>query len=344
MADGKLSVPPIIDSHSHLYSQSYMDLLRSRTALPRIDDRAGSSYFVIFPEEERNGGRLMEAPMWSLEEKLAAMDRGGFERSVVSLGNPWLDPIEGAESVDWAHRINAEFASFEARSGGRIHGLGVLPNARPEAAAEIVRELADTDGLYGVISGCRICGLTFDAPELEPVWDALSATGLPIFVHPHYAVAIDQLGGFGTILPLGIGFPIETSIAVARLILSGGLERHPGIRLLVAHAGGVLPYLAARLDVSWRGDEEAKKLLTVAPSEALSGVWLDSVVYHRRGLRAAEDLVGKDRILFGTDHPFFKDRPKDIYATVAEAFADDPSLLDAISGRNAISFFGLPDN
>jgi aminocarboxymuconate-semialdehyde decarboxylase len=335
-------VPPIIDSHSHLYSQSYMDLLRSRTVLPRIDDRDGATYFVIFPEEERNGGRLMEAPMWSLEEKLAAMDRGGFERSVVSLGNPWLDPIEGAESTDCAHRINAEFASFEAKTGGRIHGLGVLPNAQPEAAAEIVQKIAETDGLYGVITGCKICRLTFDAPELEPVWAALSETGLPIFVHPHYAVAIDQLGGFGTILPLGIGFPVETSIAVARLILAGVLGHYPGIKLLVAHAGGVLPYLAARLDVSWRGDDEAQKRLTVAPSEALSGVWLDSVVYHRRGLRAAEDLVGKDRILFGTDHPFFKDSPEDIYATVAEAFAGNPSVLDAIAGRNAISFFGLP--
>ncbi len=333
---------PTINSHSHLYSQSYMDLLRSRTALPRIDERDGASYFVIFPEEEQNGGRLMEAPMWSLEEKLAAMDRGGFDRSVVSLGNPWLDPVEGAESIDWANRINAEFASFEARTGGRIHGLGVLPNAQPEAAARIARDVADSDGLYGIITGCRICGLAFDAPELEPVWAELSRTGLPVFVHPHYAVAIDQLGGFGTILPLGIGFPVETSIAVSRLILSGVLQRHPGLKLLVAHGGGVLPYLAARLDASWRGDDEAQKRLTIPPSEALSALWLDSVLYHRRALDAAADLVGKHRLLFGTDHPFFKDRPKDIFATVAEAFADDPELLDAVAGQNAISFFGLP--
>jgi aminocarboxymuconate-semialdehyde decarboxylase len=332
-----------IDSHSHLYSQSYMELLRSRTGRPRIDQRDGSFYFVIFPEEEHNGGRLMEAPMWSLEEKLAAMDRGGFGRSVVSLGNPWLDPVEGLESIDWAHRINADFASFEARTGGRIHGLGVLPNAAPEAAARVVRDIADTDGLYGVITGCKICGLPFDDPELEPVWAELSQTGLPTFVHPHYAVAIDQLGGFGTILPLGIGFPVETSIAVSRLILSGVLQRHAGIRLLVAHGGGVLPYLAARLDVSWRGDDEAQKRLTIAPSEALSGLWLDSVVYHRRALHAAADLVGKDRLLFGTDHPFFKDEPRDIFATVAEAFAEEPHHLDAVAGKNAMSFFGLPD-
>ena len=260
--------------------------------------------------------------------------------------SPWATPgstpSRDLNSIDWANRINADFASFEARTGGRVHGLGILPNADPDAAASAVQDIAVTNGLYGVITGCRICGRVFDAPDLEPVWAALSQTRLPIFVHPHYAVAIDQLGGFGTILPLGIGFPVETSIAVARLILSGVLERHPGIRLLVAHGGGVLPYLAARLDASWRGDDQAQKRLTIPPSEALSAVWLDSVVYHRRALCAALDLVGKDRLLFGTDHPFFKDSPRDIFATVAEAFGDDLPLRDAVAGQNAISFFGLP--
>ncbi len=332
----------IVDCHSHIYSQSYMDLLRARTTLPRIDDRDGASYFVIFPDEEENGGRLMEAPMWSIEEKLAAMDRGGFDRSVVSLGNPWLAPIKGPESVDWAHRINADFAAFEAATGGRIFGLGVLPNATPDAAASVAKEIAATDGLYGMITGCTICGLTFDSPDLEPVWAELARTGLPVFVHPHNAVAIDQLGGYGTILPLGIGFPVETSIAVARLILSGTTHRYRGLRLLVAHGGGVLPYLAARLDVSWRGDEEVQKRLTIPPSEALSGLWLDSVVYHKRALDAALDLVGKDRLLFGTDHPFFKDDPKEILATVTDAYADDPSCRDGVAGGNAAAFFRLP--
>lgn len=332
----------IVDCHSHLYSQSYMELLRSRSERPRVEARDGAAYFVIFPEEEQSGGRLMEAPMWSVEEKLAAMDRGGFERSVVSLGNPWLDPVRGPQSVDWAERINAEFAGLERTSGGRLFGLGVLPNADTRAIVATIKEIAETDGLYGIISGCRIGERSFDDPELEPVWAELSRTGLPIFVHPHYAVALDQLGGFGTVLPLGIGFPVETSIAVARLVLSGVTQRHPGIKLLVAHAGGVLPYLAARLDISWRGDDEVRKRLSVPPSEALAGLWLDSVVYHRRALAAAADLVGQDRILFGTDHPFFKESPKDILATVVEAFPKQRAFTDAVVGENAVSFFGLP--
>jgi predicted TIM-barrel fold metal-dependent hydrolase len=332
----------VIDSHSHLYSTTYLELLKSRTGLPRIDERDGASYFVIFPDEERTGGRIVEAPMWSMDEKLAAMDRGGFTHAVVSLGNPWLDPVIGAVSIDWARRINTEFAAFENQTEGRVFGLGVLPNAGPAEAAEFVVDIAKTDGLYGIITGCRICGLAFDDPHLEPLWNTLSETGLPIFVHPHNAVAIDQLGGFGTVLPLGIGFPVETSIAVARFILSAVPQRHPGIRMLVAHAGGVLPYLAARLDVCWRGDEEARKRLAQPPSEAIAELWMDSVIYHRRGLNTAVEMVGPDRLLFGTDHPFFKDSPDDIFATVAGAFSHDQLISEAVSGKNAISFFNLP--
>ncbi len=332
----------IIDAHTHLYTKPYIDLLKSRETIPRIEERDGALYFIIFPEEERTGGRVMEPRMWSVDEKFAFMDAGGFDRSIVSLGNPWLDPIEGPESVEWADRINADLAALEQKSAGGLHALGVLPNADPESAAAVAETIAKTDGLYGVISGCRICGRTLDDPALQPVWAVLSERGLPIFVHPHYAVGVDQLGGFGTVLPLGIGFPVETSIAVARLVLSGVLQRHAGLKVLVAHAGGVLPYLAGRLDVAWRGDLQAQARLAVPPSQELGKLWLDAVAYHSRALQAAADLVGRDRLLFGTDHPFFKERPQDIFAPVPTTFGSDGSSIEAVASGNAISFFGLP--
>lgn len=332
---------PVVDAHTHLYPESYIELLRSRSDLPRIDERDGELRFVIFPEEEDRGGRLVEPKMWSVDEKLAFMDEGGFERSVVSLGNPWLDQVTGPESAEWAARINADLAGLEARTDGRLHALGVLPNAAPAEAAATAAQIAAADGLYGVVSGARICGLTLDDPALEPVWAELARTGLPIFFHPHYAIGVDQLGGFGAALPLGIGFPVETSVAVARLVFAGVLQRHPGLNVLVAHAGGVLPFLAARLDVAWRSDPLAQERLTVPPSGELAKLWLDGVGYHPRALLAAADLVGPDRIVFGTDHPFFKEHPKDILAAVDGAFAG--ADREAAAGGNAIRLFGLPE-
>jgi predicted TIM-barrel fold metal-dependent hydrolase len=330
----------VIDVHTHIYPPAYIALLKGRSAIPRVDERDGKQYFVIFPEEERIGGRPIEPPMSSIDAKLAFMREAGIDRSVVSLGNPWLDFISGTESIAWAHRINAELAGLEKQSGGKIHALGVLPNAKPDEIATVVGEVAATSGLYGVISGCGVGGRTLDDPELDPVWSALARTGLPIFFHPHYAAAIDLLGGFGTALPLGIGFPMETSIAIARLVMSGVLQRHPDLKIMVAHSGGVLPFLAARLDVTWRGDPVAQSRLSAPPSTFLSKLCLDTVSYHPRAMHAAADLVGADQIVFGTDHPFFKEKPREILAGVEAAFAGQ-SLAKA-AGLNAVSYFGLP--
>ncbi len=330
----------VIDVHTHIYPPAYIALLKGRGSIPRVDEREGKQYFVIFPEEERIGGRPIEPPMSSVDAKLAFMQEAAIDRSVVSLGNPWLDFITGAESIEWAHRINAELAALETQSDGRIHALGVLPNASPGEIATAVAEVAATPGLYGVISGCAIGGRTLDDPELGPVWTALAETGLPIFFHPHYAVAIDLLGGFGTALPLGIGFPVETSIAIARLVLSGVLQRHPDLKIMVAHSGGVLPFLAARLDVTWRGDPVAQSRLAAPPSTYLARLCLDTVSYHPRAMHAAADLVGADRIVFGTDHPFFKEKPREILAGVEAAYHGD--ALGMATGANAKAFFRLP--
>lgn len=330
----------VVDVHSHIYPTAYLDLLASRTAIPRIEERSGTRYFVIFPEEEVTGGRPIGRPMWSVEEKLAFMDAAGIDRTVVSLGNPWLDPLPGSESIAWARLINAELAGLERSTGGRVHALGILPNAHPADAAAVAREVAATRGLYGLVSGCRICGRRLDDPALEPVWTALAETGLPIFFHPHNAPAIEELDGFGTALPLGIGFPAETTIAIARLVMAGVLLRHPGLRVMAAHSGGMLPFLAARLDVTWRGDPIAQARLPVAPSGELAKLWLDTVSYHPRAMHAAADLVGSGRLVFGTDHPFFKERPRDLLAGVAAAFGGRELALAA--GENARSLFRLP--
>lgn len=335
-----MTVALVVDAHTHLYPSSYMELLQSRQEIPRVAMRAGVPHFVIFPEEEKTGGRPMQPAMWDLGAKLDFMAEAGIDRSVVSLGNPWLDPVVGRPSVDWARRINAELAGLETASGGRVHGMGVLPNADPAEAAEVAAEVAATPGLYGLISGCRVCGRSLDDPALEPLWAELARSGLPIFFHPHDAAALDRLGGFGTALPLGIGFPTETAIAIARLVFAGVLHRHPTLNVMAAHSGGVLPFLAGRLDVTWRGDAIAQERLPHPPSTDLSRLWLDTVSYHPRAMHAAADLVGTGRLLFGTDHPFFKEKPRDLLAGVERAFSGDD--LARAAGANAAALFRLP--
>jgi aminocarboxymuconate-semialdehyde decarboxylase len=291
----------VVDVHSHLYPRSYIERLKSRAHPPQIVGEQGAERFVIFPGER---GRLMGRDHWDVDEKLGFMDREGISQSVVSLGNPWLDPVDGLESVDIARALNDEFAHLENQTSGRVVGMGVLPNHTVEAAVAALAEIASTPTLHGVITGRRICGLRLDDNALDPVWQTLSEAELPLFVHPHYTVGADELGGFGHALPVAVGFPLETTIALTRLVFGGVLERFPRLRILVAHGGGTLPYLVGRLNAGWRSDDELYDRLPNPPLQQLQRLYLDTVLYHPIAVRAAADLVGPSQLVFGSDHPF----------------------------------------
>lgn len=334
---------PVIDAHSHLYPRSYVELLKARDRLPRIVGEQGDERFIIFANEEGpggTGGRPIDPTYWDLGEKLAFMDRHGIDRSVVGLGNPWLDPIEGPEAVAAARALNEEFASMEKETNGRVGGLGVLPQHDVAEAAEVAGEVAEHPALYGVANGTRLCGRFLDNPGLDPVWGTLEATGSPFLIHPHYGIPLPEFAGATTMYPLALGFPFETSVAVSRLIMGGGLQRFPRLRVVAAHGGGTLPYLAGRLDAVWRSDAATRRLLPVPPSEELAKLALDAVVYAPRALRAAADLAGVDRLMFGTDHPFTVADPQANLAAIDEALDEGGRRL--VRGDAALAYFGLP--
>ena len=328
----------VVDVHSHLYPRAYLERLKRRTEIPRVVGSAGHERFAIFPEEiGPAGGRPMGPEYWDVEAKLDAMTRHGIDRAIWSLGNPWLDPIPARESVELARSLNEAFEGLAGQTGDRVLGLGVLPNDDVAAAVREIDWIAGRPGLRGVISGSRPCGRAPDDKELEPMWGALEASGLVFFLHPHYAVGLSELTGYGHTLPVSLGFPFETTVALARMALSGVLDRHPDIRILAAHGGGALPYLIARLDAGWRSPDRSSVALDRPPSEALRGIYMDAVLYHSRALLTTIDFVGTDHVLFGTDQPFSISDP----SANREAISVGQEDAERILSGNAIQLFDL---
>ncbi len=330
----------VVDVHSHFYPRWYLDLLEARPSIPRVSRDGGVERFVIFPEEEEpgHGGRVISEDYWSLESKLQYMDRFGIDQTILSLGNPWLDPFSEEEGLEVARQFNADFATLGSKTGGRILGMGAIPGSGVANVAAVIREIADVENLHGAITGSRIAGFTFDAPELDPVWRALEDTGVPLLVHPHYGIALDELEGFGHAMPVAVGFPLETTVAFARLIFAGVLHRFPGVRLIGSHGGGTIPFLAGRLDAGWRSDPALVDRMPTPPSEVIHQLFLDAVLYHPRALRAAADLVGVGHLMFGTDHPFSIADPEANIAAIREEF-DDQDALRVLAG-SAITLYG----
>ncbi|MBV8392988.1 MAG: amidohydrolase family protein, partial [Alphaproteobacteria bacterium] len=203
----------------------------------------------------------------------------------------------------------------------------------------------------GVIVGSAGRGQGLDDPEFEPIWRATAELDLFVFIHPHYGIGHQLFPDTGHAMMLAMGFTFETSIAIARLILRGALERHPALKLLIAHAGGTLPYLAGRLDSCVKNDISKDFGLPRPPSHYLRNCWFDSIAYHPPALAALTAFADPAKIMFGTDHPFFRPHVSDdvldktVWPVAEENVEAMKSLSEtqqkAIAYGNGLKAFGI---
>lgn len=333
----------IIDVHCHLYPLEYIELLEQRDVIPRVINRNGSREFLIFPEEDGPngvGGRPFGPEYYDLDQKIEFMNQANIQTSVISLGNPWLDPFPDSAGEAAARLINQKMSEYESATRGRITAMGVLPSSCVDSAIKTLHQIATTQGLHGVVTSPRITGLLFDDPQLDPFWKELEQVGLPLFVHPENGIALKDLEGYRHTLPVGLGFPMETTIALSRLIFGGVLQKYPSLRILVAHGGGCLPYLAGRLDAAWNSDIEVKNRLNKPPSQFIQKLYLDALVYAGPALQAAFRLVGAHHLLFGTDQPFSVSDPEKNIKMLQTELVNETEF-EAVMHENATAFFDL---
>ncbi|KAK2629324.1 hypothetical protein QTJ16_000144 [Diplocarpon rosae] len=313
---------PIVDIHTHVYTPSYVELLKSRSTIPYIRSSSPPSEslrLMILPAEETEStswGRPVGAEYYDIHEKIKFMDTHSIDISVISLANPWLDWVPKDEAARAAQKINDEVNGECGKFPGRLFAFGTLPLSG--GAEVIAREIARLKGLAymrGVILGTTGLGKGLDDPELLPIFQCLQDAKLLVFLHPHYglpgSVWGEKAGDYGHVLPLALGFPLETTIAVTRMILSGVFEKTPGLEMILAHSGGTLPFLAGRIESCIEHDAHLKAEGRLGPGRKTvwdvlrRNIYLDAVVYNEVGLKAAIQASGEERVMFGTDHPFF---------------------------------------
>ncbi|GMI26179.1 hypothetical protein TeGR_g4232 [Tetraparma gracilis] len=340
--DGRGYQHGCIDVHTHCYLPRYMDMLRARGATsdvpyvaagatPTADER-----YVILPGEDKDStsaiGRPIGEEYFSVAEKLRYMDRHGIDVSVLSLANPWLDFLPADDAVAMATLLNDDLQEISSDSSGRIYGFGVLPTQDVAAACkEVERMSKSADKVRGVILGTSGAGKGLDDPTLDPLYESLAAHNMPVFLHPHYGLGNEHYANTGHSLFLALGFPFETTMAMSRLILSGAFDRHPNLKFLLAHAGGTLPFLSGRLDSCVEHDHEMCDKLDKPFSHYLKeNCYYDSVIYHTPALKSVIDMVGADKLMFGTDNPFFP--PPGKGARSGEEWVSTSKNMDAIDG------------
>jgi aminocarboxymuconate-semialdehyde decarboxylase len=174
-----------------------------------------------------------------------------------------------------------------------------------------------------------------DAERLDPFYSRVEELGIPLFLHPTDAVFPNILEGYDEALHLSLGRVIEVSVAASRLVLSGLMERHPNLKIVISHTGGALPYQSGRMDKNSR-----KAKLPRPASEYFRRMYSDTVSPHMEGIRFAIEYYGVDHVMYGSDYPCWE--PVD-----ALRFFDAVGLPEAdrekILYSNARRILGLRD-
>lgn len=267
--------------------------------------------------------------------KLDHLDRARIGVALVSPPPPlFLYQVSATQGERLCSASNEGARHFCERAPERLRWLANLPMQDPGGAVGCYRE-ALAAGCVGAAIGTSIAGRRLDAPEYEDFWAFAAETGRPVLLHPAFNEPHAALEGW--YLQNVIGNPLETTVAIERMICAGVLERHQRLRLVVLHGGGFLPYQIGRL----RHARGVRPELAGAPADvtsALSQLYFDTITHDTEALRFLARRVGVDHVVLGTDMPFDMAMPAPM-DTLDEAF--DAATVRRVAEENPAALFGL---
>jgi aminocarboxymuconate-semialdehyde decarboxylase len=290
----------VIDVHTHMLSEAWLNLLRNH----------GAPHYEVKPNRDASAVIFMDgAPFmtpqpghWEYKLRIKEMDKARVDLAIISLTCPNVYFGGSETSLEAARTVNNEMAEAQGAYPDRVRFLASLPWEYPDlAVAELAR--ACEAGAVGVMVLANIAGQSLTDTRFAPVWEAIDARSLPVLVHPTAPPGTPQLDvGCFNLIP-SIGFMFDTSLAVARMIYDGFLDRFRRLKIIAAHTGAALPYLVGRLDICFDKMKAAREKISRRPSFYLRRIWYDSVTYTEEALRMCINVGGEDRVLYGSDYP-----------------------------------------
>ena len=328
----------VIDFHSHLIPRRMLGLLR----------REGARYGVEFAGPEDAPTVRLEGSAWTkpvplpltrVEERLQTLDRQGIDRQVMA---SWIDFSGYTMPVDLGTRFaelqNECIAEVAAEHPTRLLAAATVPLADAKTAARVLERATRDYGMRTVQVATFFGGSRFlDDPALDPFWEAASDLGVLVYFHPY-----DETPPAGTkdyFLHNVVNYPLQTAIAIPRMIFGGVFDRFPKLRVCFPHGGGYLPYQFGRIRRAAAVRPEPKVHGYAGdPLDVLKRFYFDTIVHNPRSLAFLAEMVGPDRLVMGSDYPFDMNDP-DPVGSVKAGLA--PEHHAAVTGGTAAALLGL---
>ncbi len=296
--------------------------------------------------------------MGDLDARLQMLEEFPGYRQIVSLASPPLEVLAPEASHELSVVANDEMAAMVSNSRGRVCGfIATLPLNDPTASVEEARRAVQQLGAVGVQVFTSVLGQPLDAKRFEPIFRVMHQLDRPILLHPTRSrttpdYPCETASKFD--LWWALGWPYETTLAMARLAMTGLFDRFPNLVIVAHHVGGFLPMLAGRFGpgmelLGTRNPPEAQECAGMSLQEPLitacKKFYADTASFGSlEAIECGKAFFGTDRLLFATDMPFDPGQGPDyIRSTLAAIRA--MQLTDeqrrAILSQNARQLFHL---
>lgn len=333
-----------IDVFTHIWPQPYYD------ALARV---TGQMTDIVMRSEK--------VPMMTnLDRRFEVMDMFGPDYvQILSLAAPALEAVADPKTALELSRIGSDaMAELCAKYPDRFYGfIGSAPISNPDAVAEECRRAIEDLGAVGMQIYTNVHGRPLDLAEYDPFFAFMGSSGKPVWMHPsRNADFPDYLCEDRSEYEIWwtFGWPYETSAAMARMVFSGLFDRHPGLKVITHHAGGMVPFFEGRVGPGW--DQMGKRTSDRDLSAVLGrlkrphldyfkGFYADTATFgSRMAIKHAIEFFGEDHVLFASDAPFDPEGgPMYIRETVKildELDVDEP-VRRKLYQDNAVGLLGL---
>jgi aminocarboxymuconate-semialdehyde decarboxylase len=325
----------VIDFHNHFYPPEYLDALRSPAFGSRVKvthDPEGNpclhypgDYNILVP-----GHR-------DIDVRQRELDEHGVSLQVLTFTTPGVHVEAPETAVRLARMVNDAFAKIVCERSTRFAALATLPlNDPAEATRELGRAIKEL-GMRGAMVFSNVNHVPLADARYEPLWQRANELEAVMYIHPTDPAGVEAMLEYW-LMPL-VGFPFDTTLAAARLVFSGVVDRYPRIRWVLTHMGGAIPYIAERLDRGWRAFADCRRHIKSPPSEYLRTFHYDTVNFNPAALGLALDFAGPDRLLAGSDYPHQIGSMR-LMVEVLERAGVSEDVRERILGRNAKALLG----
>jgi aminocarboxymuconate-semialdehyde decarboxylase len=328
---------PVIDFHAHLIPPALVETIV----------KEGKSYGVHVTGDSEAPHIRLEGSSWSkplplqltrVKERIETLDRQGIDKQVCA---SWIDLSGYTMPLDVGIRLselqNDTIADVVDSHPTRLLGAATVPMQDPKSAVKVL-EKAMARGFRSVQIATYFGGDRFlDDPTLDPFWDAAQALGVLVYFHPY-----DETPPNGTkdyFLHNIVNYPLQTAIAIPRMIFARVFERFPKLNFCFPHGGGYLPYQFGRIRRAAEVRPEPKVHGYAGdPLDQLKNLYFDTIVHNPKSLAYLADMVGVDRLIMGSDYPFDMNDPDPVTSVRVGLPAE---AHERVMGATAIRLLGL---